>query len=269
MHVEADDIRPPSALTVEVFSPAMWQGGAALVAIAHLVLPGGFYLLLSVFGIAAIAATDHKPIARELHVVEARFVRLGVKRKPGQLPNRVVPIKSTAPATGVAVSKKASQEPVAGREKKKEEPPPDAAEDLLTRLGDRAQAFAEIAEQREREGDPEGVPWGTDTEGREGDIYLGKLVAFFKNGWTVPTTLSPEELRPLATKVSVQILPTGQVGAFEIAKSSGNALFDQSVTQRLQQLRAVRATVPQPPVEVSGRFLGRTIAFRFLGRDAR
>lgn len=269
MYVEATDIRPPSSLRVEPLDRAMLAGGAALAAVAHMIVPGLFYALLSIFGLAAMAATDHQPIARELHVVEARFVRLGVKRDPRRLPNRVVPIKSTAPATGVAVSKNASQEPLDRSRDKDKERPVNAAEDLLTRLGDRAQAFAEIAEEREREGDPEGVPWGTDTEGREGDIYLGKLVAFFQNGWTLPTTLGRDQVKSLVTKISVQITPSGQVGAFEIVGPSGNALFDQSVNERLQQLRAVQARVPEPPIEVAGDFLGRTIMVRFLGRNAR
>ena len=269
MYVDAADIRPPSALQVELPDRSMLLGGAALVAVAHIFAPGLLYGLLSVFGLVAVDPPDHQPIARELHVVEARFVRLGVKRKPGRLPNRVVPIKATAPATGVAVSKKANPDRPAKRPDKGKKPPPNAAEDLLTRLGDRAQAFAEIAEEREREGDPEGVEWGTADEGREGDIYLGKLVAFFQRGWTLPTTLSRDEVRKLVTKISVQITPSGQVGAFEIVGPSGNPLFDQSVNERLMQLRASKAKVPEPPIEAAGDFLGQTIMVRFLGRNAK
>ena len=100
-------------------------------------------------------------------------------------------------------------------------------EDDLLRLGDRAQTFAEIAEEQEREGDPDGVEWGTETDAQLGDIYRGKLVAFFKRGWTIPTTLG--DTSSLIAVAEVELTRASKVGPSRILKPSGDPLFDQSV----------------------------------------
>jgi hypothetical protein len=271
MFVAAQDLSPPSMLDIRAFSRQMVVGGALITLGAHVLFPTAVFALLSAFtavGIGADHPSETRPILDD-HIVEARFVRLGKKRDPGRLPDRVVPIKSTAPDRSTVVSRKLNPDKPKKREDEEKEPPPDAAEDLLTRLGDRAQAFAEIAEQREREGDPEGVQWGTEKEGREGDIYRGKLVAFFHRGWALPTTLNPEAVRDLKVRVEVQLTQDLHVGAFKLVGSSGNPLFDQSVTDRLQQLRHLGTPVPEPPAEAAGRYRGQTIVVRFLGRNVR
>ena len=109
-------------------------------------------LLVTTVLAATVAETEPQTYIEE-HVVEARFVQKGIKRDPKKLPDRIVPRKSTAPDKSIVVSKDMNPEPP--RQAQGEGPPENAAEDLLTRLGDRAQAFAEIAEEREKEGDPE------------------------------------------------------------------------------------------------------------------
>ena len=51
-----------------------------------------------------------------------------------------------------------------------------------------------------------------------------------------------------------------------IAQSSGNALFDQSVEDRLRQLQDDGTKVPDPPPEIAHRYLGKTISLRFKGK---
>lgn len=201
----------------------------------------------------------------EEEIIEARLVQLGKPPDPKKLPQRQVPRKTTAPKDSVAVSK--DENPEKPKEKKKEEPPEEAEEDLLTRLGDRAQMFSEIADQAEREGDPEGDPDGTETEAQEGDKYAGQLTSFFKRGWTIPTTL--KDTSKLVTVATVLITTDLHVGPHKIVKSSGQPLFDQSVEDRFNQLRAQGTTLPEPPPEVARKFLGQTITVRFTDSGAR
>lgn len=261
MHVLAGDVRPPSALGSELLDRPMVVGGALIAVGAHLLLPLAIALGISLLAHAG-AGELHPDSFIEEHVVEARFVRLGKKPDPNKLPQRIVPRLQTAPDLATAVSKEMEppkpEKPDAGPR------PEQPVEDLLTRLGDRAQTFAEIADEQEREGDPEGIAEGTETEAQLGDIYLGKLKAFFERGWTIPTTLG--DTSKLVAHADVQITADLHVGPSEVVKASGEPLFDQSIEDRFQQLRTLQTTLPEPPPEVAGRFLGQTLRIRFHGQ---
>jgi outer membrane biosynthesis protein TonB len=258
------DERPPSLLDRRGLDARMTFGGVVLVLTAHVIVPGAIVGTLALLAAAGAGATPPRVINEE-HVVEARFVKLGKKLDPKKIPNRKVPIKTTAPQPGVAVSK--VMEPP--KPKQEPKPPPEQAEeDLLTRLGDRAQAFSEIAEKQEQEGDPNGIEEGTETTGRAGDIYLGQVAAFFKRGWTVPTTLADPS--GLTTKVSIEITPDRKVGPHSVIKSSGVALFDQSVEDRINALRVQASTLPEPPPEIADKYASAwTLSINFNGREAR
>jgi len=204
-------------------------------------------------------------LLEEEDVIEARFVRLG-RDFEDELPNRVVPIQASAPPPPSEVPSEAPPPEVVPADQPP--PPPNAVQDLLTRLNDRSQAFAELAEARELEGSPDGIEEGTETEGSEGDIYRGRLYSFFRRGWSIPTTLSRDEARSLTTTISVSIGPDLQILSFEIRSSSGNPLFDESVTQQLTRLQAADNRIPPPPEDVADQYIGQTIAVRFSGRQA-
>lgn len=257
MHVDAHDTRPPSLLLTGGLRPASALAGSAVSVGAH----AGVLLLLVLMGKAS-QGTDAPKSYIDEHVVAAEFVQLGKPPDPKKLPQRKVPRKTTAPKDSVAVSK--DMDPPKP-EKKKDEPPPEAEEDLLTRLGDRAKAFAEIAEAQEREGDPEGIEDGTATEAKAGNLYLGKLKAFFQRGWTIPQTLTDTD--GLLVVATVELTLDGHVGPHRIVRGSGVPLFDQSVEDRFNQLRAQGTSLPEPPPEVAGDFLGQKITIRF--RDER
>jgi hypothetical protein len=262
--IPPEDVRPPSLLTRRPIDAKMAVGGFLGVVGAHLLIPGaiaGVVAFLAATGIGRTAPHDIK----EDRVVEARFVKLGKPPDPKKIPDRKVPIKSTAPPTGVAVSKNMDppkvNKPDAGK------PPPKAEEDLLARLGDRAQQFAEIAEKKEEEGDPQGVEGGTETTAKAGDLYRGQLVMFFKRGWTIPTTLG--DTSKLTTRARVEITPDRHVGPHEIVKPSGQPLFDQSVDDRFNELRSLGTTLPEPPPEVRKQFEGTwTLDINFIGKKA-
>jgi hypothetical protein len=262
MYLQRGDIRPPSMLDSGGVSPRMLIGGALFTVVAHVAVPLGIVLATSALAATMAKGNDEPQTFIEEHVVEARFVRLGKKRDPTKLPDRIVPRKSTAPDLSTVVSKNMNPEkpdkPDAG-------PRPDQPEeDPLLRLGDRAKAFAEIAQAREQEGDPEGIAEGTETEAQIGDLYAGKLYAFFKRNWTIPNTIAdPTKFVAMA---DVEIRTDLTIGAFHVVQSSGDAVFDQSIEDVLQRIATEHLTVPEPPPEVADRFLGKTMGVRFKGK---
>jgi hypothetical protein len=261
--VHPGDERPPSLLGQRTLSAKMTFGGLAASIGAHVLVPATVAAALALLSASGVGKNPPRaPI--EDRIVEARFVKLGKKLDPDKLPNRKVPIKSTAPAPGVAVSKEMDPpkppKPDAGP------PPIDPEEDLLSRLGDRAQAFAEIAERQDQEGDPNGIAEGTETFAQAGDMYRGLLVSFFKRGWTIPSTLG-DDTSKLVTRASVEITADRRVGPHEIVRGSGNALFDQSVEDRFNELRSQGSTLPEPPPEVADQFSGNwTLDINFVGQ---
>jgi hypothetical protein len=252
------DTRPPSLLDPKHFSSDMLAGGVALAIGAHIAVPV-IALAVTSFLAATVAETEPQTYIDE-HIVEARFVQKGIKRDPKKLPDRVVPRKSTAPDQSVVVSKDMNPEPP----EKKEKPPENAVDDLITRLGDRAQAFAEIAEAKEKEGDPDGIEEGTETEAQAGDIYAGQLYQFFRRGWTIPNTIA--DASGLSTQVEVEITRDLQVGDFRIMRSSGVPLFDQSIEDQLLKLRTDAMVLPDPPPEIAHRYIGRSVVFVYTGK---
>jgi TonB C terminal len=251
------DTRPPSMLEQPTVSSDMLVGGVVVVIGAHIGLP------LIIFGItsllASTVAVDRPQTFTEEHIVEARFVRKGIKKDPKKLPDRIVPKKSTTPDDAIVVSKNPEPPPDKPKDPKK---PDNASEDLVKRFGDPNQDFAEISE-RELEGDPNGIEEGTETEGKAGDIYLGQLVSFFKRGWTIPSTLG--DTSKLVVRADFEITRDCKVGVSRIVSSSGEPLFDQSVEDRFQELRSLGTTLPEPPPEIAEQYLGKTIGVRFKG----
>jgi hypothetical protein len=260
--ISSEDFRPPSQLGRKLLDGKMALGGVLVALGAHVLVPG-----LIAGMVALLAATGQGAAPRvipEDHVVEARFVKLGKPLDPHKIPNRKVPVKTTAPLPGVAVSKNEDppkvKKPDAGTPKHAEDNP-------LTQLGDRAKAFAEIAKRQEQEGDPRGIEDGTETQAKAGDLYRGQLVMFFKRGWTIPSTLG--DTSHLTTRASVEITPDRHIGLHSLAKSSGEALFDQSVEDRFNELRSLGTTLPEPPAEVRSQFQGTwTLDINFNGKKA-
>jgi hypothetical protein len=247
---------PVSMLDPPALGGDQLVGGLLAVGVAHAGLP-----LLIVLAASVLAGSEDEPrrYIDESHVVEARFVRKGIKKDPDKLPDRIVPRKSTAPQDAIVVSKNPSEEKP---EEPKKPPPEKATDDLLTRFGDRVQDFAELSE-RELEGDPDGIEDGTETEAQAGDLYRGKLVEFFKRGWTIPTTLG--DTSKLTVTATFEITRALKVGPSRILKNSKEPLFDQSVEDRFEQLRSLGSTLPEPPPEVADQFIGKEITVRFHG----
>ena len=263
MPVPAEDMRPPSLLKRKMIDGKMAVGGVLFTIGAHLLVPGVIASIVALLSATGVGKTP--PVIQEDKVVEARFVKLGKPFDPKKIPNRKVPAKTTAPQPGTAVSK--NENPPKVKKPDAGTPPPKAEANLLRNLGDRAQAFAEIAKKSEEEGDPQGIEDGTETQARAGDLYRGQLVMFFKRGWSIPSTLG--DTSKLTTRARVEITPDRHVGPHEVVKPSGEPLFDQSVEDRFNELRSLGTTLPEPPPEVRSQFQGSwELDINFIGKKS-
>lgn len=261
--IQADDTQPATLLRPQLPRPLTLFGGLMASGLVHIGVPLSIWWFFQDAG----NTTSRRPLMDADAVIEARFVQLGKPIDPSQLPNRIAPQLEAATPEGVVVSEDpriAATPPDAGVP-----PPPRVTESLVRRLGDRAKAFAEMEARQEREGDPNGIAEGTATEARGGDLYRGQLYVFFRRNWMLPTVLSDEERDRLVTEIDLRIGEDLGIRNFEVRRSSGNALFDQSVVEMLSNLQKSRVTVPPPPSEVAGQFIGRTLGLRFRGSDLR
>ncbi|HEY8427789.1 MAG TPA: TonB C-terminal domain-containing protein [Sandaracinaceae bacterium] len=258
LRLDPKDGRPDSALRGD------WSAAAIAAFLSWLLA----LLLGAVIGLDPNAADEERErLLEEEDVIEARFVQLG-RDFQDELPNREVPVLSTAPPEPSEVPREDTP-PLEQPVQRIEDRPPNTVEDLLARLDRRAELFEEMAERRELEGSPEGIEEGTETEGSEGDVYRGRIMSFFRRGWTIPTTLSSAEVRDLTVIVDVEIGDELQIVSFRVRSDSGNPVFDESVVQQLTRLQAADQRIPPPPEEVADQYVGQTIAVRFRGRDAR
>ena len=257
MYVEQQDQRPPTLLRFRGVSPAGLLVGLVLSIGAHAGLIMVLFLVGLAFGTDVLAreepTEEEEP---EMQFVEARLVKLGRQFDPRELPNRMREARTTAP--------RFDEVP---RHRQKRVPPPDAGvipadsvEDVLARLGTRADEMARVARSAEQEGDPEGVEEGTHTR-EEGDVYVSQLYAFFRRGFQMPPSIADADRRGLRAVARVQIGADGRVDGFNI-QSSGNADFDQAVRLRLDQ--ATGARIPEPPEDRREEFYGNTIPIAFV-----
>ena len=271
MYLDPTDIRPRSLLDARWPDPREVAAGAAAALIIHVAIPLSIVAVLGLFALVGFTIVPEPEVADEVvidDVVQARFVTLGEILDPNQLPNRLVPILRTdTPDPQHAPSLEENPPPPA------QEPPEprqrDSVDDALRRLSEDAQVFAEREEERVREGNPEGIEGGTEREGTEGDLYRGRLWAFFRRGWSVPTTIPAEVVEELVAVVVIDVADDTRINGFRIARGSGNADFDESVTAQMTRIQQAEGNIPPPPEEVAAQYLGRQVTLNFRGRDAR
>jgi TonB C terminal len=264
IQLDAKDARPRSFFAEGTLTPGAIIAGVLAVVFVHLALPYIVWAIVHLLSVAGLAVDVERPLPEDLPpVIQARFLQLGEQIDPRQLPNRRVPILRTDRPQPMP-SKRSPTEPPPERTERQA----NSVADVLQRLSNDAQIFAEAEERRVQEGDPDGIEGG-DTEASEGDLYAGRLSSFFWRGWTVPTTLSRDQVQRLTTTVMVEIGDDLKIHSFRIARGSGDADFDLSVGAQIQRLIDTGATIPPPPEEVAAQYLGQTRPFRFNGRNAR
>lgn len=269
MHLDPHDLRPRSLFDRQGADGRAVSAGLVTAGIVHVALPVTVFVITAVasaVGIDLLATPERPPPVIE-NVVQARFVQLGEVLDPHQLPNRQVPILRTdTPEPQHAPSLRDDPTPPPPRPERERQA--HAVDDLLQRLSNDAQQFAEREEARVREGDPEGVEGGTERNGNEGDLYRGRLWAFFRRGWSVPTTIADEVVQGLTAVVVIDIADDTRITGYRIARSSNNPDFDQSVDAQMTRIIASSPNIPAPPEEVADQYLGRQATLNFRGRDA-
>ena len=270
MYLDPADLRPRSLLDRQAIDARSLATGTLVAGFIHIVLPASVAAILGVATVIGVSLTSDDPpeLAPIDNVVQARFVQLGEVLDPHELPNREVPILRTdTPDPQHAPS--LDENPPPPMERPPEPRQRNSVDDALRRLSEDAQVFAEREEARVREGDPEGIEGGTERTGTEGDLYRGRLNAFFRRGWSVPTTIPDEVVQELVAVVVVDIADDTRITGFRIARTSGNADFDQSVDAQLTRISQAESNIPPPPEEVAAQYLGRQVTLNFRGRDAR
>ena len=128
--------------------------------------------------------------------------------------------------------------------------------------------MANEAKPKPAEGSPDGIEGGTSAEAREGDLYQAKLYALFRRGWTVPTVIPDAERDKLMAVASVEVGRDMRILGVRIVQSSGNALFDQSIIARVQEVQETGTALPDPPKDLDSMYRGTTIRLAFHGREA-
>jgi TonB family protein len=259
------DERPPSLLTRRPIEPGTVVLGVVFAIGAHVLVP--FLVLASqwllvMLGLAIPVDERVRPMVPD-NVIAAEFARLGKPFDPTRLPTRKVPPVAKRRPNGVVVSKDA-QEVKEKPEEKKEKT--EAQDSLLDNLVDRSKEFAEDVEY-EQEGDPNGIREGTATTAKEGDIYRGKLLAFFQRPWTVPNIV--QDLAKKKVIVAVVVADDGHLKSVELSKSSGDPLYDQSAVDAVQALIQANAVLPEPPPELRDAYYGTTLGVNYDGSNAR
>ncbi|MEM7134925.1 MAG: energy transducer TonB [Myxococcota bacterium] len=263
------DWRALSLLEKEKATPREVIGGvgfalASFVAIPTLALLSALLLgaLQSVFG-TSTSALPPPPI----EVVEARFVRLGKKKRERALPSKETPQQPQQAPTPVAPDSDSMAVPTGKADKGTKKPDKKRKkndEDLLAQLGARAGEISDLTKGPELEGDPDGIAEGTQATGTDREIYIGKLYAYFRRGFRTPTSIPDEELVKLTCALELSITEDGRVEGYEIVRSSGNESFDAAVRRRVDQAQG--ADLPPPPASIEKQVLGNTISLRFFGR---
>lgn len=269
LHLDPNDTRPDSVLRAGWLTMPVVMTGLLLTVLVHMSMPLFAIIVTAVVdAVDSIVLGEEEPrILEEQDVIEARFVVLG-REFDEELPNREVPLLDTAPAQPSDVPTEDTPTERAEETERAENLTNPVEDDVLRDVLNRSQVFAEIGEEREREGSPDGIEEGTERTATEGDVYRGRLYAFFRRGWSIPTTLSRDEVQDLTATVTIEIGPNLEIVSFEQRGTSGNALFDQSVTEQLTRLQAGDQHIPPPPPEVADQYIGQSIAVRFHGRQA-
>ncbi len=168
---------------------------------------------------------DQKPIT-------ASLVRLGHKRDEKLLPRKDEEAPPP-PEKTVAIAPKPDVVP-------QPKTPAKTATEEKKSLFDAMKKISKAAKPEELEGDENGDPNGLDAK-QEGERYYGLISTAVRRYYDVSNTIAEDERRTLAAVVSFKVSPKGEVSDLQLAKPSGNSLFDDAV------ISAVKKAAPFPP----------------------
>lgn len=243
---------------------------ALLAGACATMLLAGLFLILSVLSKTAgnrASWNDGKP----LEYIEARLLTLGEIKDPDSMPDRIVPALPTVPeeVLPLDMDEKKEEPP----EKPPQEPPQREAvtDEKLRTVLDKARAFAEIQDDYVPEGHPEGVEDGDVADPRLaslGDTYGRKISRLIAERWIVPTLLSESDLRRLSATVLLRVDIDMTIVSVEFTKESGNAMFDDTITNAIELVQTEVRQLPPPPEAIAPMIFGGGILLRMNGSDA-
>jgi colicin import membrane protein len=100
--------------------------------------------------------------------------------------------------------------------------------------------------------------------GEEIESYTAAITQQISQVWSRPVELQLKDSSGLKAKVSVELLPTGELSAVNLEESSGMQTYDQSVLRAIERVR--RFNVPEDPeVFEAGGF--RRLIITFIPED--
>ncbi len=200
-----------------------------------------------------------------LEFEEVDLLALGEEKPPDQLPR----ISNPAPPKKKlkTIDPTPPKEPTVDLDPKEEEPPPkEAVEDedppenkkkkklldALSALHDEERPTNEDIP----EGSEQGVVGGGLSDAAKANLmgtYQAKLLSELSRNWSIPTTLSSEEVKKLAGRVVVyvRLSKEGYVVRYEMKKSSGNDQYDGAIERLIKkfQVSGGRKKLPMPENE--------------------
>ncbi len=204
--------------------------------------------------------------------IEARLLKFGEEKDKEALPDRIVPALPTAPEEVLPLDRKENKppppKPVAKKPKRQAQAVTDSK---LRQVFDKARAFAEIQDDYVPEGHPDGVPDGDVTDPKLASIgatYGHRIKRVFVEHWVVPTLLSEAQLKKLRAKVNFKFDINMVIVSAKFTKKSGNRMFDDSVQNAIDQVRAKVRSLPPPPEAIASNVFGGGINITFNGREA-
>lgn len=245
-------------------TPGMFAGALAWTLLFHGLI----------IGLVVLATAQKEEVLEEqiepkmLEFEDVELLALGKPKPPKALPTISNPKPKTRKAQPVAIKTSAapstSQSPpkVTPTEAATQEPVKDAPEapdapddDLLNAiegLNDPERPSNDVAP----EGDAAGVAGGTLSDAALASLmntYQAKLMIAFRNKRTVPTTLSPEQVKAFDKKaqVYVRLSKQGNIVSYKWVKRSGNEQYDDSIETTVKKfmVKFGANTLPLPENE--------------------
>lgn len=199
--------------------------------------------------------------------IAATLLRLGKQADPTKLPDRIVPLKRSAPSRETLASR---DDPAKKRPHVDAGAPARADDSDLARLIAQSDPYAEKTSRGDVLGASSGSPSGTETDPdrlRVGDAYLLELNDWFHDRWQIPTVITQGEADRLCVGFQVSIDKRMRLWHLrkEPTRRSGNQLFDESAHEMLQKLLEDGTPFPEPPIDVGALYRGRTLNLMFSG----
>ena len=231
----------------------------------------GLTIAIPTIAAAGAALAEDKASAEPFEYIEARLLKFGEIKDKEKLPDRIVPALATAPEDIIPLDRNAFKEPPKETAPKQKRQTGAVVDDQLRQVFDKARAFAEVQDDYIPEGHPDGVPDGDVTDpalASIGATYGHRIRKVITERWVVPTLLTEAQLKGLKAKVLLKFDVDMSIVAMTFLQKSGNRLFDDSIQNAIDRVRAEVKNLPSPPEAIAPKVFGAGIALNMSGAEA-